>query len=129
MIGRKEEQVELQQVIESKQSEFVVVFGRRRVGKTFLIREFFKNNFVFYHTGIANGDMNVQLNSFCKSLNEYGKLSFPENKNWLDAFDILGQHSKRSYNGRPVCFLIFLTRHVNHISKNGLTFWFARKKT
>ena len=38
MIGRKKEQAELQQIIESKQSEFVALFGRRRVGKTFLIR-------------------------------------------------------------------------------------------
>jgi AAA+ ATPase superfamily predicted ATPase len=57
MIGRKEEQAELQEIVESKQSEFVAVFGRRRVGKTFLIKEFFNNKFSFFHTGIANSDV------------------------------------------------------------------------
>jgi AAA+ ATPase superfamily predicted ATPase len=41
MIGRKDEITELQQIVESNQPEFLVVFGRRRVGKTFLVREFF----------------------------------------------------------------------------------------
>jgi AAA+ ATPase superfamily predicted ATPase len=89
MIGRKEEQTELQHIIESKQSEFVAVFGRRRVGKTFLIKEFFKNKFAFYHTGIANSDMNVQLNLFHTSLNKYGKISYPKSRNWLEAFENL----------------------------------------
>ena len=89
MIGRKKEQTELQQILESKQSEFVAVFGRRRVGKTFLIRDFFKNKFTFYHTGIANSNMKLQLNSFSKSLNDYSKISFPKCKTWFDAFENL----------------------------------------
>ena len=86
MIGRKEEQAELQEIVESKQSEFVAVFGRRRVGKTFLIKEFFNNKFSFFHTGIANSDMNLQLNLFNTSLNEYGKVSYPKSRNWVEAF-------------------------------------------
>ncbi|MCL2650710.1 MAG: ATP-binding protein, partial [Candidatus Azobacteroides sp.] len=89
MIGRKEEQAELQQIVESKQSEFVAVFGRRRVGKTFLIREFFNNKFAFYHTGIANSNMTIQLNSFSKSLNDFSKISFPKCKTWFEAFENL----------------------------------------
>ena len=89
MIGRKEEQAELQQIVESKQSEFVAVFGRRRVGKTFLIKEFFNNKFSFFHTGIANFDMNVQLNLFNTSLNEYGKVSYPKSRTWVEAFESL----------------------------------------
>ena len=89
MIGRKEEQAELQHIVESKKSEFVAVFGRRRVGKTFLIKEFFKNKFAFYHTGIANSGMNVQLNLFNNSLNEYAKMSYPKSKTWLEAFENL----------------------------------------
>ena len=89
MIGRKEKQTELQQIVESKQSEFVAIFGRRRVSKTFLIREFFGNRFVFYHTGIANSKMAVQLNSFSKSLTDFSKISFPKCKTWFDAFENL----------------------------------------
>jgi AAA+ ATPase superfamily predicted ATPase len=106
MIGRKEEIAELQQIVESKQSEFVAVFGRRRVGKTFLIREFFGNKFVFYHTGIANQDMSVQLNSFSKSLNNYSKMSFPQCKNWFEAFENLVVLLKNSrVRGKKVIFI------------------------
>jgi AAA+ ATPase superfamily predicted ATPase len=79
----------LQQIIESKQSEFVVVFGRRRVGKILLIREFFNNKFVFYHSGIANSNMMVQLNSFSRSLNDFSKISFPKCNTWFEAFENL----------------------------------------
>ncbi|MDR1757552.1 MAG: hypothetical protein LBR51_01140 [Bacteroidales bacterium] len=80
-IGRKEQQEELRQMCESEQSEFVVVFGRRRVGKTFLIREFFKNSFAFYHTGLLNSNKKAQLAVFNFSLNRYGKKSYKKAKN------------------------------------------------
>jgi len=106
MIGRIKEQDELQQVMESKQSEFVAVFGRRRVGKTFLIREFFKNKFAFYHTGIANSDMTIQLNSFSKSLNDFSKISFPKCKTWFEAFENLVCLLKNSRKkGKKVVFI------------------------
>ena len=47
VIGRKTEQETLQNLLETDKSEFVAILGRRRVGKTFLIRETFKNNFTF----------------------------------------------------------------------------------
>lgn len=55
LIGRKIEQEELRRLSLSEQPEFAVVYGLRRVGKTFLIRSFFKDNFTFYTTGIARG--------------------------------------------------------------------------
>ncbi|MDR2556728.1 MAG: AAA family ATPase [Bacteroidales bacterium] len=86
LIGREKEQQELQNILESNQSEFVAVFGRRRVGKTYLIREFFHNEFDFYHTGIANEDSKSQLNAFNYSLNQFGKKKYPKKNNWFDAF-------------------------------------------
>ena len=106
MIGRKEEQDELQQIVESKEAQFVAVYGRRRVGKTFLIREFFNNKFVFYHTGLANSKMSVQLNSFSKSLNDFSKISFPKCKTWFEAFENLEHLLKSSrVKGKKVVFI------------------------
>ena len=106
MIGRKKEQAELQQIIESRQSEFVAVFGRRRVGKTFLIREFFSNKFAFYHTGIANSNMLVQLDSFSKSLSNFSKISFSKPKTWFGAFENLTHLLKNSrIKGKKVVFI------------------------
>jgi AAA+ ATPase superfamily predicted ATPase len=86
LIGREQEQRELQNILESDRSEFVVVFGRRRVGKTYLVREFFHNEFNFYHTGIANENSKSQLNAFNYSLNQFGKEKYPKKNNWLDTF-------------------------------------------
>jgi len=56
IIGRNEEQETLQQYFESDTPEFVAVYGRRRVGKTFLIKEYFRGKFSFYISGIANSN-------------------------------------------------------------------------
>jgi len=89
MVGRIIEKIELQRIIESDKAEFVVVFGRRRVGKTLLVREFFKNNFTFYHTGMANSTKKKQLQAFNASLNKYGNVEFPQSKDWFDSFQQL----------------------------------------
>jgi AAA+ ATPase superfamily predicted ATPase len=89
MVGRKLELAKLQEITESEEAEFVVVFGRRRVGKTYLIREFFQNNFTFYHTGMANENLDTQLKAFNSSLNNYSSIRYPQAKTWFDAFEQL----------------------------------------
>ena len=61
IIGRTEECERLEQYIQSEQSEFIVIFGRRRIGKTFLIRELFENRFTFRLTGMENASNDEQL--------------------------------------------------------------------
>jgi len=106
LTGRKTEQYALQRVVESDKAEFVAVFGRRRVGKTFLIREFFNNQFTFYHTGMANTGMEMQLHSFNTSLNEYGVDHYPESSNWFDSFEQLRKLISRSRKkGKKIVFI------------------------
>lgn len=61
VIGRKEEQEMLLSAAQSEYSELVAVYGRRRVGKTYLIRETFGYKFTFQHTGLANARTKDQL--------------------------------------------------------------------
>ena len=68
IIGRDKEQRELHEAYESEYSEFAVVYGRRRGGKTFLVRETFNYTFTFEHSGVAKGNMRVQLRAFRDSL-------------------------------------------------------------
>lgn len=56
----------------SGKSEFVALYGRRRIGKTFLVREMFKDEFVFYPSGILEGDAGSKLDSFNRALKDYG---------------------------------------------------------
>lgn len=72
VVGREKEQNLLSKCLESGKPEFVVVYGRRRVGKTYLIKEYFNNRFAFYSTGVTEAKMKEQLRSFTDSLVLYG---------------------------------------------------------
>ena len=78
IIGRKTEIEELNTLYHSKKAEFVAVYGRRRVGKTYLIKELFRDKMAFYHTGMSPIDsdgsnlLQDQLKSFHNSLLRYG---------------------------------------------------------
>ncbi|MDR1043360.1 MAG: ATP-binding protein, partial [Clostridiales Family XIII bacterium] len=61
MIGRQKETDILNDCYRSRKSEFVAVYGRRRVGKTFLVKELFERRFTFYATGVLNGGKSAQL--------------------------------------------------------------------
>jgi hypothetical protein len=86
IIGRKSERKELLDAANAEYSKFVAVYGRRRVGKTFLIRETFKYSFTFQHTGLAYGKMKDQLINFRSSLESASGKKYAQFKNWYDAF-------------------------------------------
>lgn len=91
LIGRKLEKEELLATLESEESQFVAVYGRRRVGKTFLVRETFSNQFAFYHTGLAKGTLNDQLAEFQESLRQAGMKRPRRAKTWIEAFHQLSE--------------------------------------
>ena len=68
LIGRKSEQKTLLSLLSKEESQLCVVYGRRRVGKTYLIRETFHYRFTFQHTGVARGNSREQLRAFRDSL-------------------------------------------------------------
>lgn len=106
LIGRKLEQAKLQACMESERSEFVVVYGRRRIGKTFLVRRFFKDNYAFSFVGKHEMRREQQLVEFAKELMCYSHSTFvPQLKNWTEAFDAL-QRLLETYNipGKKVVF-------------------------
>ncbi len=92
IIGRELEMKELQRCLTSNEAEFVVVYGRRRVGKTYLVRHFFGNTFTFQLTGIYNSSREVQLANFALVLQEYTGVAQPAPKNWLEAFGRLREY-------------------------------------
>lgn len=76
--------------MESERSEFVVVYGRRRIGKTFLVRRFFRDNYAFSFVGKHEMRREQQLAEFAKELMRYSHSTFvPQLKNWTEAFDAL----------------------------------------
>lgn len=104
LIGRKNEQKTLLSLLTSDESQFCVVYGRRRVGKTYLVRETFNYHFTFQHTGVARGKLREQLRAFRDSLSEAGlKCAIP--KTWFEAFDLLKQLIDNAPTGKKTIFI------------------------
>ena len=93
LIGRQEEQDILLKTLTSRESEMVAVFGRRRVGKTFLIKKVYQEHIVFEMTGLQNGNTKEQLQNFSIQLTTFSQSLVPvkQPSNWLDAFFMLSQ--------------------------------------
>ncbi len=89
IIGRKYEQQLLESVCEQREARMVAVYGRRRVGKTFLIREFFHNEFDFMFTGSYETPMAVQLSLFQRELQKRSGQDLRRPANWFEAFEQL----------------------------------------
>ncbi len=94
IIGREEEKGILQEFLASKKAEFLAIYGRRRVGKTMLIRHFFKlqKNIVFLNaTGILKGSLKDQINNFTQQIAEtfYKGAQLKNGKNWPETFKAL----------------------------------------
>ena len=119
LIGRQKEIKKLKQYAVSKKSEFVAIYGRRRVGKTYLIREIFEGQFAFQVTGLDKANKREQLSQFHAALVEYG----PKNKelkaakDWFGAFRQLTKllEQKETFktvtNTRKTIFLTMITTH------------------
>ena len=97
LIGRDKEKKILTSALQEEYSQFIAVYGRRRVGKTFLIREAFDYSFAFQFTGAAKLTTRKQLVRFRRALREQGLKDTPELTTWGDAFSEL----KRFLNGLP----------------------------
>ena len=113
IIGRKQEIEELERLYYSDRPEFVVVYGRRRVGKTFMIRQALKDKFTFQHTGVSPVDqeneknrMKTQLESFYYSMLNQGLEGFKQPKTWMEAFYQLAQLLQKLDNGQRMVVFI-----------------------
>ncbi len=104
-IGRKDEIKMLHSIMESGKSEFVSVYGRRRVGKTYMIQNFFDNNYTFSATGIIGGNKEEELFAFATALVKYG-YEGTQPDTWLKAFEALKNLlDQKLIDGRCVIYL------------------------
>lgn len=104
MIGRTSEIAILRSAYESDQSEFVAVYGRRRIGKTYLINEVFDSRFAFHIAGMENSSRREQLDLFRLALRGKGH-KCPRLESWLEAFFELERYLDALPSGKKVVFL------------------------
>jgi len=110
IVGRIEEQSILDQAFNSRRAEFIALYGRRRVGKTFLVRLFFESKpcFFFHATGIQDSPIEEQLIQFARQLGLtfYNGAPLSPSANWMDAFENLNKAIDQLAKGKKV--VIFL---------------------
>lgn len=92
LIARDKECAAIKRCLDSSESEFIAIYGRRRVGKTFLIEQYFERTYDFKYVGAHNMSTRDQLRGFAKALKRYSKKEQPEFKDWIQAFDALEEY-------------------------------------
>lgn len=111
LFGREKETLLLDQVCASGKAEFVAIYGRRRVGKTFLVREYFRSTSTLYFefTGRKDASLTTQLHGFRETLETvfYSGRPIPKLDSWDSAFKTLAMALRASaqQDERAVLFL------------------------
>lgn len=95
----------LENALKSDKAELIAVYGRRRVGKTFLVEQTYGKNIRFELTGLHNGSLNNQLDNFHYVLSSKD-LKFQRPANWLEAFFQLQQYIDQIYSGKKKVIFI-----------------------
>lgn len=126
IFGRDTELARLAQYNQSGKAEFIALYGRRRVGKTSLVRYFFKDKFDFFASGVLEGNKEDQKDAFLSALAQYGYAG-PTPNNWKEAFAALGAIiEKNKRKKRCVVFIdeisCFDWAYSNFVKQLGI-FW------
>ncbi len=103
-VGREKEQQQLREYLDSPQSEFITVYGRRRVGKTFLIQKVVGMDYAFYAAGMNSVSMRLQLANFMQGIRKK-RPDVPAADTWLDAFVALESYLESLPVGKKIVFI------------------------
>lgn len=104
IFGRSNEIAELRRAMKSQRSELITINGRRRVGKTFLVRKFFDDKYTFHYVGAHRQSKAAQLNNFREALEEFGAKTAEKIDDWHTAFVCLKKYLETCNDERKVIF-------------------------
>lgn len=116
-IGREEERTELDMCISSNRSELVIVYGRRRVGKTYLIERHFNQTFDFWYTGRREIPTKEQLRQFGRTLSKYSGEKY-KLSTWFEAFDALEDYMETLPSDRKKIIFIDEMPWIDRVHSN-----------
>ena len=107
IIGREAEKKILKEMLGSKEAELIAILGRRRVGKTFLVRNYYQKYLVFECTGIHEARLPEQLFNFSRSLQQAMQSAIPPATpaNWIQAFTFLSDFLAAKLKDQPAVAL------------------------
>lgn len=105
IIGRKRELERLDAIHSSDRAELVAIYGRRRIGKTFLVKEYFNEEFDYYATGVFEGTTTTEIDAFCDGLYRYAGVARGSIKSWMEAFAALRDYLETISKNHIIVFL------------------------
>lgn len=105
IVGREREQQIIMSCYNSDKAELIAIYGRRRVGKTYLVKKMFDDNFAFSFTGMYEVTRAVNLEQFRMCIERYSHKPVGKFKDWFEAFDALRQYLETLKQERMVVFL------------------------
>lgn len=105
VIGRNYEQTLIRNYYNSEKAELIAIYGRRRVGKTFLVKKMFGDEFAFSFTGMYEMPRSKQLKEFRRNLERYSGKKFNNPKDWFEAFNMLRDYLDTLHQEKIVVFL------------------------
>ena len=127
IIGRQEEIVLFNRYKNSSEAKFIAIYGRRRVGKTFIVNQFFRSSMTFAMTGVMDGNFDMQITAFMDACADFQLDIKQRPKTWMDAFIALKNALKSSKNNQKIVIFIdelpcFDTQRSNFVNALGY-FW------
>ena len=105
IIGRVHERKVLSDLCRDRQARLIAIYGRRRVGKTYLIKQFFKDQFDFFFTGSYETSAQIQLSLFQSMLTQYSGVAMAQPEDWFTAFERLKNYLSGINKERLIVFL------------------------
>ncbi|MBR5119100.1 MAG: ATP-binding protein [Muribaculaceae bacterium] len=127
IIGRKEEIARLEKYFQSNHAEFIAVYGRRRVGKTFLVNYVLGDKLAFSMTGVIDAGKESQMHAFVEAMDQYNNV-VETPKDWFEAFRMLRHFLSEKVTKKHPCVVFidelpcFDTRKSNFVEALG-HFW------
>ena len=106
LIGREREVQMLDDICGSGKAEFVAVYGRRRIGKTFLVDTYFRQEYDFFMAGMYEATKQEQLANFAHQLSQYSKKMQPVPPDWMEAFFLLQDYLESLRNKERIVVFI-----------------------
>lgn len=103
IIGREKEMRKLQALANSPRAEFLALYGRRRVGKTFLVNQVFDGQFAFKMTGVIEGSLKDQFTAFADAMDIFGYEMPKQPTDWMSAFIMLKKALKKACSPDKRC--------------------------
>ncbi len=108
VIGREEEKLLLESITANSKADLVAVYGRRRIGKTYLIRNCLQKHISFEYSGVHNVETGVQLNRYCQALTNQlnNKIALPVSADWFAAFELTAKLLQKKLRRKKIVFFL-----------------------